>query len=92
MKSHIILSFLFCLSVIILKGQEIDIYNEDIKISQQDLKDALDFVGLEIFNFKMALPKEGKYKMIFYIDEYVKNELVNERDISVIRSPNKSIR
>ena len=87
MKNHIILSFLFCLNLILLKGQEIDIYNEDIEISQEDLKDALDLIGLKIFNFKMVLPKDGSYNMVFYRNEYVENELVNEEKISVIRFP-----
>ena len=74
LKSKLLMFFFFGFSSIMVQGQEeIDIYNETIDISQEDLKDALAFLGLEIFNFKMYIPKDGTYNLVFYIEEYVKN-------------------
>jgi len=88
LKSKLLMLFFFGFSSIMVQGQEeVDIYNEAIDISQEDLKDALDFIGLEIFNFKMHIPKDGTYNLVFYIEEYVKNELISTKDVSIKRTP-----
>ncbi len=90
--SKTIIILFICFSSIIVKGQEVDIYNEEIEISQNDIKEALEFIGLRIFNFKMNIPKDGKYKLIFYIDEFVENKLVAKKDLVVVRSPHKAFK
>ena len=91
-KCKLAVVIFFCFSSMIVRGQEIDIYNEGIEISQEDIKDALEFIGLQIFNFKMTIPKDGKYKLVFYIDEYINHELVNEKDLVVVKSPYRAFK
>ena len=91
LKSKLLMFFFFGFSSIMVQGQEVvDIDNETIDISQEDLKDALAFLGLEIFNFKMYIPKDGTYNLVFYIEEYVKNELISTKDVSIKRTPYKA--